>query len=213
MLPAVVILSHLACRVWCVEALSINGNLERYVELFLKNWLFIEVFFKTLNVWYQKWGVLNISLLWLIMDSEHNILWYIELKVWWRWIGNDLYVWCERVCCSLFVQGVKEGCQLYRWLSKKPMFWRHAVLPSSTHTMIWAEQVSEPLARLIAWEYFRELMLMCGLQYRVYFLSADSRCSHCLLSAVSWIWNIRSKNVCIDLQICVFYYLWLNFCR
>jgi len=27
------------------------------------------------------------------MDYEHNILWYIELKVWWRWIGNDLYVW------------------------------------------------------------------------------------------------------------------------
>jgi len=51
-----------------VEAMSINGNLKRNVQLFLRNLLFIEVFFKILNVWYQKWGVLNISLSWLIMD-------------------------------------------------------------------------------------------------------------------------------------------------
>jgi hypothetical protein len=96
-LPAVFILSYLACRVLCVEAMSINGNFKRNVQIFLRNLLFIEIFFKILNVWYQKWGVLNILLPWLMMDYEHNILWYIELKVWWRWIGNDLYVWSERV--------------------------------------------------------------------------------------------------------------------
>ena len=42
-------------------------------------------------------GFLNILLPWLIVDYEHNILWYIELKVWWRWNGNDLYVWSDRV--------------------------------------------------------------------------------------------------------------------
>jgi len=43
----------------------------------------------------------------------------------------------------------------------------------------------------------------------VYFWPTDPRWSHCLLSAVSWIWNFRSKNVCIDLEIRVFSYLWL----
>jgi hypothetical protein len=45
----------------------------------------------------------------------------------------------------------------------------------------------------------------------VYFLPTDPRCSHCLLSAVSWIWDFGSKNVCTDLEIHVLSYLWLNF--
>jgi hypothetical protein len=40
---------------------------------------------------------------------------------------------------------------------------------------------------------------------RFFFLPSDPRCSHCLLSTGSWIWNFRSKDVSIQCEISGFH--------